>query len=400
MQTVVQDEKIDDNFTKQKIVIGNSEEFKKDQLEISYLQLKDEYINEIEKKNAEDFLNQVESEVKHWKYYFTNFNIQQSSEIIKNDSGILGILITQKINDDVKHFSRYYYVGKKKQLQAKDIFYPHGKWKQLQMYVSEKYPDNKDVIEKSETDENQMAFVFDKNGNLTLYYDGMSPVELDRKEISRFVNRRFRDVLRLPLPYDCDKEPCVALTFDDGPNKQTERLLEILSQNDAEATFFVLGINAKENSEILKRVHLEGHQIGNHSWNHKNFTTLTLPQLAEQLDKTNQVVENITGIKPKVLRPPYGKINDLVLKNVKMPVILWNVDSYDWKFRESSAIIAEIVKSKKNSVILAHDIHATTVDAMESCIKQLKDKGFHLVTIEDLFHNKDLKEGVKYFNRN
>ncbi len=182
----------------------------------------------------------------------------------------------------------------------------------------------------------------------------------------------------------------VAMTFDDGPHAQhTPRLLDILKQRGIKATFFVVGQNAADNPEILKRIVAEGHELANHSYTHPLLASMGESALREQLDKTHQVVLNATGVSMKVMRPPYGALSEPQRRwthaNFGYRIILWDVDPLDWKFRDAGKVETAILgHAKAGSIILAHDIHKSTVDAMPSTLDALVAKGFKFATVSEL----------------
>lgn len=184
--------------------------------------------------------------------------------------------------------------------------------------------------------------------------------------------------------------PYIALTFDDGPSDTTTpRLLDILAKRGIKVTFFVLGENAKKYPAIIKRQIAEGHEIANHSWNHENFAKKTDEGLRAQIVNTQDAVFQIAGIKPKLLRPPYGAITErqkkLITDQYGLKVILWEVDPNDWKKPGSSVVARRIIDATRpGSIILSHDIHAQTVDAMAEVLDGLTAKGFKFVTVSEL----------------
>lgn len=184
--------------------------------------------------------------------------------------------------------------------------------------------------------------------------------------------------------------PYIALTFDDGPGKATTpRLLDMLAKRNIKVTFFVLGENAKDNPEILKREVAEGHEIGNHSWNHPDLSKKSDDAVRSQIQQTQDTVFQITGIKPKIMRPPYGAFTERQKKwageQFGLKVILWEVDPNDWK-KPGPAIVAHRILegTRPGAIILSHDIHAQTVDAMAEVLDGLQAKGFKFVTVSEL----------------
>ena len=177
----------------------------------------------------------------------------------------------------------------------------------------------------------------------------------------------------------------VALTFDDGPDpKTTPRALDILKKYGAKATFFMVGQNIAGNEAIVKRVHNEGHQIGIHTWDHPVLTKLPLETAQKEILDTQTAINNVIGIKPTITRPPYGAINATIQNSVDQSFIMWNVDSLDWKTRNTKAIMQEIAKTQPGSIILMHDIHQTSIDALPSVLEYLKSNGYTLVTVDEL----------------
>ena len=177
----------------------------------------------------------------------------------------------------------------------------------------------------------------------------------------------------------------VALTFDDGPDpKTTPQALDILKKYGAKATFFMVGQNIAGNEAIVKRVHNEGHQIGIHTWDHPVLTKLPLETAQKEILDTQTAINNVIGIKPTITRPPYGAINATIQNSVDQSFIMWNVDSLDWKTRNTKAIMQEIAKTQPGSIILMHDIHQTSIDALPSVLEYLKSNGYTLVTVDEL----------------
>lgn len=178
----------------------------------------------------------------------------------------------------------------------------------------------------------------------------------------------------------------IALTFDDGPSaKVTPQILAILKKYNAKATFFVLGQEAQKYPKTLKQIAADGHQIGNHSWNHRDLTKLSIYNAQQDLTKTNKMVASITGVTPKTYRPPYGAITQQMRQQINMKPVLWNVDTLDWQHRNPAKTLANVKKNARNgSVVLMHDIHQTTADALENVIIYLRDQGYSFVTIDQL----------------
>lgn len=184
--------------------------------------------------------------------------------------------------------------------------------------------------------------------------------------------------------------PYIAMTFDDGPDpERTPKLLDMLKERGIKATFYVVGRNAAEYPDILKRMDAEGHEIGNHSWSHPALTKLGANGVASQLNQTSDAIERAIGKRPATMRPPYGATNTALNKRINnefgMKVILWSVDPLDWRYRNSTRVMNQIVQNTRpGGIVLAHDIHATTVAAMPGTFDALLAKGFKFVTVSEL----------------
>jgi peptidoglycan/xylan/chitin deacetylase (PgdA/CDA1 family) len=184
--------------------------------------------------------------------------------------------------------------------------------------------------------------------------------------------------------------PYIAMTFDDGPSATlTPKLLDILAAHHIRATFFVIGENVAEHPEIVARAAREGHEIGNHSWSHPNFAKMSDDAVRRQLWRTDDAIKSATGIRPKLLRPPYGSITARQKRWIHdefgYEIILWDVDPYDWKRPGPSVVRNRILKeTRPGSIVLSHDIHPGTIEAMPSTFDALQTKGFKFVTVSEL----------------
>lgn len=194
----------------------------------------------------------------------------------------------------------------------------------------------------------------------------------------------------------------IALTFDDGPNpKTTPRILETLKEHDAKATFFMLGNQVDYYPDLAREVAEEGHEIGNHSKSHPLFTKMSFAKIKEQLDFTKAKIKEATGITPHLLRPPYGAFNEQVLKYAREngdSIILWSVDSLDWKNRNAVSV-NKIVQNNvnPNGIVLMHDIHPTTADALPQLLTALEQEGYQFVTVSQLLNLKNENGEGPYF---
>lgn len=192
----------------------------------------------------------------------------------------------------------------------------------------------------------------------------------------------------------------VAFTFDDGPNKKiTPLILKILKENEAHATFFVLGNKVKNNSDIIKQIVLDGHEIGIHGYNHTSFFKLSSKQIENQIKTTSKYIYEITNINPTLVRPPYRDITIKIAQEIDYPIILWSIDTNDWKNIKKEKIIEHVLSNiKDGSIILFHDEHKKTVEVNEILIPKIKEMGYDIVTVSKLFelNNIALKKGKIY----
>ena len=201
---------------------------------------------------------------------------------------------------------------------------------------------------------------------------------------------------------DCDRLKCIALTFDDGPGPDTARLLNELAEKEAKATFFLIGQNAATLPELVAREVAEGHAVGNHSYDHPQLSTLDGAGIADQIDRTDAAIKTAAGITTTLVRPPYGATDDTVssvLADRGDVQVLWNVDTEDWKNRDASITTQRaLAGATPGGIILMHDIHPSTVDAVPGIIDQLRAAGYTLVTVPQLL-GPSVTPGEEYFNR-
>ena len=221
--------------------------------------------------------------------------------------------------------------------------------------------------------------------------------------VSKYLqNPTARKLANIPKPPEPKPEPApapaaptptvanktIALTFDDGPGPYTAHLLDILDQYGAKATFFLIGSKVSGQASVVRSIQARGHQLGNHSWSHPELPKLSVDQIAGEIDRTNEAIRQATGVKPSILRPPYGAVNGVVLEQLRlrnMSSILWSVDTRDWADRNSQIVCSRAVAgARPGAVILMHDIHQTSVNAVPCILSSLKQQGYSFVTIQRL----------------
>lgn len=182
----------------------------------------------------------------------------------------------------------------------------------------------------------------------------------------------------------------VAITFDDGPGEHTGRLLDALKKHGVKVTFFVQGKFVNSHADLILRMHREGHQIGNHTYSHKFLTQVGSDVRSQQLKSTSDAIEQITGSRPTIMRPPGGYGNEAVYQEVKkqgMAAVYWDIDPADWKKSNKKADYVYnylLSHTQKGKIILLHDIHPTTVDGFIRALPVLIEHGFTFVTIDQL----------------
>jgi peptidoglycan-N-acetylglucosamine deacetylase len=185
-------------------------------------------------------------------------------------------------------------------------------------------------------------------------------------------------------------QPYIAMTFDDGPSAEnTPRLLEMLKQRNVKATFFLIGQNAASNPDIVRRILADGHEIGNHSWTHPQLSKLSDDRVTAEITQTQDAIKDASGFTPSLLRPPYGAITprqrEWVENRFGLNIILWSVDPLDWKRPGASVITQRILSQvRPGAIILSHDIHKQTVDAMPATLDGLIAKGYKFATVSQL----------------
>ncbi|WP_326619774.1 polysaccharide deacetylase family protein [Streptomyces decoyicus] len=200
---------------------------------------------------------------------------------------------------------------------------------------------------------------------------------------------------------DCRKAKCVALTFDAGPSENTPRLLDILKKEKVHATFFMLGENHvdKRPAEV-KRIDAEGHELANHTWSHQILTDIEPAEAERELSRVQEAVRNITGKTPRLMRPPQGRTDEEVSKISKdlgLAQVLWSVTAKDYQTNDSALITKRVLEqTERDGIILLHDIYKGTVPAVPGILKELKKRGYTVVTVSQLLSPAKAEPGMVY----
>lgn len=181
-------------------------------------------------------------------------------------------------------------------------------------------------------------------------------------------------------------EKQIALTFDDGPHSvYTPQLLDGLRERGVHVTFFLLGENIEGKEAIVKQMQEDGHLIGNHGYSHVQMSKEKVTTACEQIEENNCKIEEITGTRPQYLRPPYGSWTDELGCTTNMQVVLWNLDSLDWKSQNTRKVVRTIVKNvEPGDIILLHDTFKSSVEAALEVIDTLSKQGYTFVTVDEL----------------
>ena len=196
----------------------------------------------------------------------------------------------------------------------------------------------------------------------------------------------------------------VALTFDDGPTPaHTARLLDGLKERNVRATFFLAGYRLEGNEALVRRMRAEGHQIGNHSYDHVQLITLTAAQALEDLTRCDLALCTLLGEGDYWVRPPYGSIDRQTLEGLDVPVIGWSVDPLDWSEKDARKVADHIIQNAKDGdIILLHDCYAGTVEAALQAIDALLERGLQPVTVQQLLarNGGEAEGGCIYYRKN
>lgn len=208
---------------------------------------------------------------------------------------------------------------------------------------------------------------------------------------------------RLALQKKLKDKKLIALTFDDGPSPlTTPQLLKTLRQEAVPATFFALGSQAKCYPKLIKEENDLGNEVASHTWDHKNLVTLSPQDEKQEIESANHLINKLTGKQVSLFRPPYGSYNDTVLAQTNLSAVNWTVDTNDWRYRTSEPVVANaLTYAHDGAIILMHDIHQWSVEAVPQIIQKLKAQGYTFVTVSTLLEVQDggAKAHQVYFGR-
>lgn len=197
-------------------------------------------------------------------------------------------------------------------------------------------------------------------------------------------------------------KPMIALTYDDGPYAPVgNRIMNTVEQYNGRVTFFMVGDRVKSYATEVRRMVSGGHEVANHSYSHKYLNRLDAASIRSEVEKCNAVIQEVSGVRPTLMRLPGGNKNAVVLQNVNMPIILWNIDTRDWETKNAQKTVNSIVgKVKDGDIVLMHELYTATADATDSFVPQLAAQGFQFVTVSELakFKGKSLTPNQIYYS--
>ena len=288
-----------------------------------------------------------------------------------------------------------------------DISYPFFSNDDIDNYISsylnyDSYIDGNVIIDYDIYDNDNLYYLtfYKYFWNDNMVSDGSDSFVIDtsNNSVSRINKTNYEYDVVINRKIDKSKK-MISLTFDDGPNYNTSKIIDVLNKYDIKATFFVLGSRAINNKDILKKMADSGMEIGNHTYNHLLLTKYDENKIRSEIEDTSEVIYSATKKKPKLLRPSYGSVNNKIKKVANMPIIIWDIDTLDWKYHNSKRITSRVVnKVRDGDIILMHDIYNASLNALSNIIPILQDNGYEFVTIDELFYYKgiSLENGKVY----
>ncbi|MFD4370388.1 polysaccharide deacetylase family protein [Streptomyces sp. NPDC058486] len=204
-----------------------------------------------------------------------------------------------------------------------------------------------------------------------------------------------------PRRVDCARVKCIALTFDAGPGKDTPHLLDVLKEKQVPATFFLLGHKHVDRyPKVVRRIADEGHEVANHTWSHRILTDLDEAEIREELSRTQDAIEKITGRKPVLMRPPQGRTDSTVSdvsRELGLAQVLWSITAKDYSTTDSALIEERVLtQAHRDGIILLHDIYDGTVPAVPEIIDELQRRGYTFVTVPELLAPGTARAGAVY----
>lgn len=359
--------------------------------------------------------NYVENKYKTYKKNFPSsteneFNVDFKYKLIDDryDSLLLKIFYTAPtMAHPVVDGEAFNYDRKEKKFLTLGDIIPKDKFSYLTSQIKQELlKKHSDCIFKEELDlllgssfEKYSFFTFD-NEKLYIYfhpydvaagYCGILEVAIDLKSLSPLITfDSFEESVLEPVISKNSRvidptKPVIAFTFDDGPSNYTIEIANVLKNYNGSGTFFVVGNKVNFYKNDLRTLVENGNEIGNHSFNHQWMSRMSAKEFKDQIDKTQEKVKEATGVLPTRIRPTYGSMNDLIRKNTNLTVSMWNVDPKDWKYKDAKTIAKRILsKASDGKVVLLHDTHYRSLEALKIVLPELAKSGYQFVTLSEL----------------
>lgn len=290
-----------------------------------------------------------------------------------NDGNYISIILKTYNSDIEEIYTINYDIKNKKFLNINDI-------------ISEK-----SLIDEVKFENNQFYFTYKE---LVIYKNGYIKIPFNKLDMKIHLNEETQSTVLLSNDRNIDiNKPVIALTFDDGPSNYTKKILKTLKKYDAVGTFFILGNKVNNYRNTLIEMNNSGNEIGNHSYNHKWLSRLSINQIDYQIETTQNLIYSVINKYPKYIRPTYGSINNKLRKNLNLEIVLWNIDTKDWKYKSYNKIANNAIsKAKDGAIILMHDTYERTYKAVNVIVPTLINQGYQFVTISELEEIKKLRK--------
>ena len=372
------------------------------------------------------YMRQMSEDLKHnYTSIPTNKNIERSSKIDEfiatiNEGNLIEEVdikkeITSILTINENKYKSYIFDYKTgEELNITDLISDENQfWNKIKELVYLKYPKFiADVI--SLNDKENIYFL--KDNELIIYYYGYEIDPMPKENLFLTVNyNEIKDYLNIIVDLDSnytnedgsvinENKKLIALTFDDGPGPYTNDLVNILNDNKVNATFFMLGSNLEKYRDTVLNVFNSGNEIGYHSYAHKNFLRQDIDTIKNEFIESNEILKSITGTTFNLVRPPYGAINRDIKNALDASFILWNVDTEDWRYKDSDYLSNYVLENINSGfIVLFHDIHKTSVLAIQKLLPQLYVEGYQVVTVSNLANHYEtpleLHKAYRYFTK-
>lgn len=355
----------------------------------------------------------------------TDFKINEKVSAVIKDASTDKQILSQYVIDDtyinvfyelkdgeIKYESHLYDNNRGLEVDVESLLKENNKesfWNKVYNLLEIKYP--KFIVDTIKNGNGHIAFDF-KDNEVVIYFMGYKynpefkeivSIKVNYNEIKDFINFSCKldktYTNESGYNYDSNKKT-VALTFDDGPSgEKTKSILKLLEQNKAHATFFMVGNKMLEDKNTVLEVYNSGNEIGSHTYAHGNLTRETSEERFVSLNKTDEIYKSITGDTIELLRPPYGAYKKELLSELNYSVVLWNIDTEDWRYNDVDRIINTVLDNLSDgSIILMHDSYNRTIEAVEKLLPILYSKGYQVVSVSELakLKNVELEKNNSY----